>query len=300
MWQKSVRFALCILAAVAARAVAQSPSPEPSTPKTAADSVFARARQLVLNGNGAAGRVLVDSMMTVTTPDTPAYAEALYWHASLAATSSDAERDFRRIIVEYPLSKHAGEALLQLAQLEIARGDRTPATTHLQRFLIENPQSPERSRAGLLLLRLAFEQNDPVLGCTFLGRLLPGIPDASVELRNQFTYYSPRCAGVDTNRVVASASTSDSTGAMPDSSVAGHAKAKYTLQVAAYKTRAEADALAKRLKARGLEVRVTGTAKLYRVRIGRYATRAEAAAAARALKAKKIDAFVTEIGDSER
>jgi len=61
-----------------------------------------------------------------------------------------------------------------------------------------------------------------------------------------------------------------------------------------------ADALAKRLKARGVDVRVAGTARMFRVRIGHYETRAAAAAAARELKAKKIDAFVTEIGGDDK
>src|ERR1041385_5735243 len=104
-----------------------------------ADSVFARARQLVTSGNGAAGRVLIDSVIAATPPDTPEYGDALYWRAALAATSADAERDYRRIIVEYPISAHAGDALFQLAQIEVARGDRSAATVHLDRFLLENP-----------------------------------------------------------------------------------------------------------------------------------------------------------------
>jgi septal ring-binding cell division protein DamX len=273
-------------------------------PRTAAVSVYARARQLVVSGNGAAGRVLVDSMVAASAPDTPAYADALYWRATLAATSADAESDYRRVVVEYPLSAHAGDALLQLAQLEIARNDRKPAITHLQRFLIENPSSPERHRAGFQLVRLAFEQNDPQVGCTFLGRVLREVPDSLVEMRNQLTYYSPRCSGVDTanfNQVVTNKvdSTAKPDATRRDSATA--AKAKFTLQIAAYKTRAEADALVKRLKDRGLEVRIAGTTKTFRVRVGRYATRAAAASAARQLKAtKKIDAFVTEIGADDK
>jgi cell division protein FtsN len=74
---------------------------------------------------------------------------------------------------------------------------------------------------------------------------------------------------------------------------------KYTLQVAAYTSKSDAEHLAKKLSARGLEARVVGTSTLYRVRIGRYETRAEAGAAAKALKDKKIDAFVTEAGPSD-
>src|SRR5205085_7043175 len=57
---------LCVaLAALTRTAQAQ-------TRISSADSaVYARARQLVQAGNGAAGRVLVDSMATVATPDTP-------------------------------------------------------------------------------------------------------------------------------------------------------------------------------------------------------------------------------------
>jgi cell division protein FtsN len=58
--------------------------------------------------------------------------------------------------------------------------------------------------------------------------------------------------------------------------------------------------MAKRLKARGLDVRVVGASKVFRVRIGRYETRAAAAAAAKQLKAKKIIAFVTDIGADDK
>jgi cell division septation protein DedD len=304
--QRRTSFLTAVLVCAASGAAAQS---NPAARSTTADSVYAHARQLVVSGNGAAGRVLVDSMIAATTPDTPAYGEALYWRATLAASSADAERDYRRVVVEYPLSPRAGDALLQLAQLEIARGDRAPAITHLERFLLENPTSTERPRAGLQLVQLAFEQNDPQVGCTFLGRILREVPESSVELRNQLTYYSPRCQNVDTTKFTQVASATGTAGDTAskrdlthhDSVSAAGPKPKFTLQVAAYGTRAEADALAKRLKARGLDVRVAETAKLFRVRIGHYATRGAAAAAAKQLKTtKKIDAFVTEIGSGDK
>jgi len=68
----------------------------------------------------------------------------------------------------------------------------------------------------------------------------------------------------------------------------------YTVQVAAYDVRAEAEALIERLKARGYTARLASTARPFRVRIGRYDTRAEALAAQQRLKAKGIEAFVTE------
>src|SRR5204862_8141992 len=120
------------------------------------------------------------------------YADALYWRAALAATSIDAELDYKRVVVEFPLSEHAGDALFQLAQLEIARGDRAAATTHLDRFLLENPSSDDRGRAGLMLVRLAFDQNEPQHACGALRRALQGVPARVVEVHNQVAYFTQR------------------------------------------------------------------------------------------------------------
>src|SRR3954464_11734312 len=115
------------------------------------DTLFLRARRLVAEGNGAAGRALVDFALATTAPRTTEFATALYWRGAMSSTAADAERDYRRIIVEYPFSPHSGDALLALAQLEMARGDRDPAIDHLQRFLLQRPNAPERARAGLWL-----------------------------------------------------------------------------------------------------------------------------------------------------
>jgi hypothetical protein len=293
MLQKTLR--AFIIVALTGGAVAHAQSK--------ADSVFARARQLVASGNGAAGRVLVDSVIAATTPDTPEYGDALYWRASLATTSADAERDYRRIVVEYPLSTHSGDALLQLAQLEAARGDRGPAASHLDRFLLENPQHPERARAGLLLVRLLFEQNEIPHGCSVLRRTLNDVPDSAVETRNQLQYYSPRCAAADANPAsqLPLPAAGDTSRARREATTApSKASARYTLQVAAFSKRSDADALVKRLKSRDIDARVVGKSKPFRVRIGRYETRADAAAAAKQLKARKIAATVTDIGSDDK
>jgi cell division septation protein DedD len=307
MLHRALQYSLipAVVAAFAAAAQAR--------PVTPADSVFARARLLVAGGNGAAGRVLVDSMLTVATPGSPAYAEALFWRASLAASGADGEADFRRIIAEYPLSPRSGDALLQLAQLESDRGDRAAAIAHLERFLLENPASQDRPRVALQLVRLSFEQNEPEVGCVFLSRVLNEVPDTDVELKNQLAYYSPRCAAVDTMHVAgavapapdsAKRETKRDTKRVAKNDLKGDTAAtptgSYTLQVAAYTTQAEAGRLVARLKARGIDARVAGTTKLFRVRIGRYETRAAAAAAQRDLKAKKIVAFVTDVGAVEK
>jgi hypothetical protein len=262
-----------------------------------AEQVFARARQLVQSGNGAAGRLLVDSVITSSTPDTPAFGEALYWRGALAASSSDSERDFRRFVAEYPFSPHVADALLQLSQLESARGDRVAATAHIEQFLTDNPKHAERPRATLLLVRLLMDQSELPRGCSALRQTLSNLPADAVEVRNQLEYYLPRCSASDVGRggaVPVEPARPDSV--KRDTAVTVRAPERYTLQIAAYKTKSEADALAKRLKTRKIDARVVVSGKLYRVRTGRYATRGAAQAAQRELKAKKIDALVTEIG----
>ena len=72
------------------------------------------------------------------------------------------------------------------------------------------------------------------------------------------------------------------------------ARLPYTVQVAAYDRRPDAEEFARRLTSLGLDARVSGTARPFRVRVGRYATRAEAAAALRELKQRRFDGFVTD------
>ena len=162
------------------------------------DTLFLRARRLVAEGNGAAGRALVDSALAAATVGTTEYATALYWRGALSSTAADAERDYRRVIVEYPFSPHSGDALLALAQLEMARGERDPAIDHLQRFLLQRPNDPERVRAGIWLGRMLLEQNQTAKGCAVLLRTRASLGDAAVETRNQVDYYASRCVGVDT------------------------------------------------------------------------------------------------------
>jgi cell division protein FtsN len=66
------------------------------------------------------------------------------------------------------------------------------------------------------------------------------------------------------------------------------------VQVGAYPTRAAAESNRKSLVARGVDARVVGSAKPYRVRVGSYDTRAQAEAAAQRLRAKQISVYVTE------
>ena len=137
-------FVLILLASGVARAQdttgysASTPVvPEPT------DTVLRRAVQIVSEGHGPAGRAIIDSMLAATSPGTPQFAEVLFTKAVVAATAFEAERDYQRVIVEYPSSPRADDALLRIAQEEIVRGDKEAARQHLTR--LDRDRSPSSS-----------------------------------------------------------------------------------------------------------------------------------------------------------
>jgi cell division protein FtsN len=328
--------ALALTTPIGAQSSTQLPLP-------ATDSVFRRARRLISDGDGAAGRALVDSILRSSTEGTAAYGDALFWRGALAETAADAERDYRRVIVEYPLSPYADDALLSLAELEQARGDRAAAYQHLQRFVREHQVGPARARAGLAAARLAFEQRDVARGCAMITDARVSAGTSDVELRNQIDYYGSRCPATAARTppgtspapmsTVSSApagppssSTSSSTITPPPSnavsapvtrpaSVPKKSAAKavtptaskpepapresaprgiWTIQLAAYNTRPDAERLVSKLGSRGVKARISGDAKPFRVRLDYYPTHQAAAAVVAELKQRGIIGFVTE------
>jgi cell division septation protein DedD len=274
---------------------------------TVTDTTFLAAQRLVVEGRGDEGRAIITRELTAAPDGSPRYVEALYWRAALASTAADAERDYRRIIIEFPASRRSESALVGLAQLELARGDRARAMQHLERVVREHPSGPSRARASFWMARVHFDEGNFPRACARLDDSRRHTPAEAVEMRNQLEYYAQRCEGVDTT-VVVRVTPAESTRAMParPGAVAAQPPAQrapagtstrgaaYTVQIGAYANRADADARQRRLRAQGHAARVVKVGALWRVRIGRYPSREAAGDAARSLKTKKIEAFVTE------
>jgi len=343
----------------------------------------------VSDGNGVAGRALIDSVISKTPPTSQLYPQALFWRATLASNAADAESDYKHIVVDYPLAPQAEDALLRLAQLELARGDRDGALNHLQRIPRDYPRSKSLARASYWTARVLFEKNDIPNACAANANALAQADASEIELRNQIQYQGQRCpaaAPVTTTASVAPTPVSSTntppaptaatsrpapetasptptntaatpappkpvvpasvekpkavdtvsatvkapaapktvpTSAVPrpkppteandakpsivDPSkapkmVAEKPEAKrnspaspgsgYSVQVAAYTQKAQADKLAASLSKRGYSARVDGSAAPFRVRIGRYKTEGDAEAALKKLKSKHMDGFV--------
>lgn len=300
------------------------------------NSVSARARALADAGNGAKARELLDSLVSATPRESDDAAEALYWRAMLSEQPADAERDWKRLIVEVPFSPRASDALLRLAELDLTRNEAAVARQRVQRLLSDHPDAPERPRALLVLARTYFVENDSPRACGVLTVVRREAPLTAVEVRLQADELQQQCRNVhevamgaapdSTTRVaVAPPVTTPVTTAPPVSAppvnappianngdsavfkVIPHpdkptpvaklrAVGKWTVQIAAYDTRAQADALVKRLSTKHIDAHSAGSKKPFRVQVGRYATRAEATSELTALKKKGQTGFVAEVG----
>jgi len=269
--------------------------------------VFARARLMVNAGDAKAGRALVDSMLAIAPPNSPAFAEALYWRGVLGADGDQARTDLLRVAIEFSTSPRASDALLRLAQAEFTRGDRETALRHLDQLAREHPDAPSRAAARYWTARILLEDAKPAEACAALRDARALAASGDVELVNQIEYYARPCVAAEEEaREKAVAQARADSVAKADSAARAakaanregarraSAKGKWSVQVAAYGgNRDAADALAKRLKARGFDARVTAD-KPWRVRVGHYATRAGAAEVAKKLSSKGSKAMIVE------
>ena len=307
-------FVFALLLLVASAAQAQDVDLALRPPR---DSALARARAMVTGGEAEAGRKVVDSVLAANANDAAMYSEALFWRGALAGTAADAERSYRRLLIEAPLSERAEEALLQLAQLEAARGNRRAASDHLYRYMHSygnSDERPARGRVSLWLVRLLFEQPDQMSrGCEAVKLSRDAIPAENIELRNQLEVYAPRCAyaqaqAADTVTAAPAPApvpasqtpqrprpATQSAPAAPSARPAAASGTMYSVQVAAYDSREAATRMADVLVSRGLDARVDGRQQPFRVRIGRFATRAEAVRLQQTLKSQGQGGFVTAV-----
>jgi cell division septation protein DedD len=239
-----------------------------------ADSITARIERRVSAGDRAGARIVAESLLMVIPPTSLQYADVLYWRAFTSANAADAERDYLRVTVEYPLTRRAADALLNLALLEYARNNRTAARRHFDQLLREHSSDPAVAKASYWSARISLEDGDVTHGCAALATARRAASSEDVELLNQIEYQQSRCAAETTDSVTR-ADTSHSAPA-ESAGTAPPRKQEFSIQIASYTKRTDATALAGQLKGQGLPSRVVGSNAPFRVRIGRYATKEEA------------------------
>jgi hypothetical protein len=249
----------------------------------AVEQATARARAMVDGGDGAGARTLLDSLVNAAPAGTSDLGEALYWRAVLAERIGEAERDWKRLIIDVPLSPRVPDALVRLGELDMLRGHPADARVYFTRLLRDFPGGAYRTKALLWITRSHFDERNTAGGCTMLDSLRGvAIPDGELQL--QSVELQRRCIGA----VLVPPSSVPSPVPVPPSA------GRYSVQLAAYDTQAEAATAVRRLLKRGLDARIDGEQKPYRVRVGYHATRAEAASALNRLKKSGQDGFVVE------
>ncbi len=326
------------VAFAAAMAFAPDMAAAQGVPPTKADSLQAalrRAQRLVNDGQGAEGRKLVDSVLEAAEPRSREEAEALFFRATLAESWDAAQRDYLRLMLEHDQSPRAGDAMLRLAQGELARGDRDAAIRYLERLAREAPESPARAEGALWHGRLLVERGSRDAGCGVLREGRGRVATTALELVNQYEYLLRGCpepsgsGGASGAAAAATPAVTPSTGPPARDTVRDTARGAaretpaptaapstpstpsrdsaarptpvrgaplWSVQVAALRTREEADALVTKLRARGYDARVDGTEPLFRVRFGKFPTRAAAAAALDRYRTReKGSAFLVEV-----
>ena len=259
----------------------------------AADSVVARATKLVAQKDSAGARRLLDSL--ASKGESPLVRAEATYQLALIASSADRELALGGLVIDYPFSPRLPAALLALGNLELARNDRDRAALHLTRYLgASTPPDSGRIQASLALGRLLLERGDLPRGCAALLIGRSELSESALELRTQFDFSIGRCQGVDTTTRIEQKP-------VADAAPAPRRTGAFTVQVAAYDTKKAAESLATKLRGQGLEARVVGTAKPFRVRVGRYATRGEAEEASRRVDSiAKSSSIVVVVGPEER
>ena len=263
-------------------------------------SAVSRAISSATSGDSAKARAILDSVLTPRTA-LAIRAEASYWRSEFSESPAEREKALSAFVIDYPFSPHYGTALYTLGMLELGHSDRDRAANHLTQFLANAPADSNRSTASLTLARILFDRGEPARGCAVVLNGRAELPPTAVELRNQFDFMANPCAGVDT---------SSTPKARPDSAmivptvavdtVPKSSLGEYTIQVAAYDTKAQADRLATRLRGAGYEARVVGTKKPFRVRVGHYPTHPAADAVSKKIEALvKLKPFVLLLGPED-
>lgn len=282
---------------VARPVMAQVRAPAASPDSTPALTAFRRAQRLVNDGNGGHGRFVVDSLVEAADPGSPAEAQAIFWRATLAATWAEAQRDYLRVMLEHEHSTLAAESMFRLAQGELAGGDRAAAERYFERLAREMPEAPIRGEASLWYGRMLIERDARAAGCAEGREGRRRVTERQVELVSQYDDLLQGCPAEPGASVSAIPAAPVPSMTAPPSAGGPSRPPQWSVQLAAFQTRSEAEGMIKRLAARGYgELRIDGETPPFRVRMGRFATREEAQRALAVYRTKeKGDGFVTPV-----
>jgi tetratricopeptide (TPR) repeat protein len=223
-------------------------------------------------------------------------ARALMLRGQLAPDPETAEPHYLSVVLGYPTSEHAPEALLRLGQGLLAAGEASRAAAYLQRLVSDYPGRSQRTPALLWLARANSAAGRHGAACSAAREGLRDgrDPDLGSMLQIEAGAACGIAADGDASSPGSTPARSAGTGQDPVGSFAA--------QTGAFRQEESARGLMERLQAADFEPRLTLVpgSDLMRVRIGRFTDRGAAARLVDRLKSRGFDALVVTDADRER
>ncbi len=257
-------------------------------------------------------------------------ARALMLRARLASDPDDAEPDYLAVVLGYPTSTHAPEALLRLGQGLLATGDAARSAAYLERLVADYPGRPQRLPGLLWLARAQTAARRPAAACNAARSGLQDARDpdlaamlrAEVETACALAAADPApgdaaAAGAVAGRADRPADRTDRPAATPQPRpVTPEARpaprdmetgpvtaaGDWSVQTGAFRYRASADALMERLREAGHSPRLVLVPRndLLRVRIGRFPSQDDAVRLVNRLRSQGFEALPVRDAAEER
>jgi tol-pal system protein YbgF len=128
--------------------------PRPSDGAPTADEAYEAAMGAYRRGSLTTAREGFQEFLRIAPSDPRAPDAQFYVGESYSRDPDAAIAAFQRVVERWPSSPRAPAALLRMAKLEIARGERTEARAHLNQILRSYPRSDEAEEARSQLDRL--------------------------------------------------------------------------------------------------------------------------------------------------
>jgi tetratricopeptide (TPR) repeat protein len=226
-------------------------------------------------------------------------ARALMLRARLAPDPAAAEADYLAIVLGYPISPHAPQALLRLGQGLLATDEPTRAIGYLKRLVADYPGRPERA-AGLLWLGRA--QSAARQFADACDSYREGIRDgADAALLAMLRAEEPVACAARTAPRADGVTLPVATQPTPPAAAAAES-GRFTIQAGAFRQQPGVDALVARLRRAGHQPRtvMVPANDLMRVRIGRFESQAEAGRLLARLREQGFDVILVTDADRER
>ncbi len=256
------------------------------TPNLAAQDLPAvrAAVQLAAEGRSDSARRMLDGELRRLRVGEPDWIESLFFRARISHQGENADRDLRRIVIEFGNSAWADDALLELTQLAMAAANPAGALDYVARLRADYPGSDLRARAALWGGRAAFDVGEPRTACALLDSARAEAA-GDIEFGNQVDFYRARCAAIANAPPPAPAPGRPATARTDSVRTAPAPTGRFEVQVAASSSSDDARRVAERFQAAGQRAAVVrGADGLYRVRLGPFATEEEAQTAVAAAR----------------